>query len=153
MKVSYNWLIQIIRKDIPVSELAEILTQVGLEVEEVVPYSSADNKLAQLVTGKVLEVSKHPEADRLCLTKVDVGNEVLQIVCGGPNIAEGQGAGTTAQFIRYLEIAKGSLSEVEYYFILAKDLNYITDAKYKEAETLRSEVGFLLYRLITSMKK
>lgn len=69
------------------------------------------------------------------------------------NIAEGQGAGTKAQFARYLDIAKGSLSEVEYYLVLAKDLNYINPETYKEVETLRSEVGFLLYRLIASMRK
>jgi four helix bundle protein len=69
------------------------------------------------------------------------------------NIAEGQGAGTKAQFVRYLDIAKGSLSEVEYYLVLAKDLEYISDDQYKKAESLRAEVGFLLYRLISSMKK
>jgi four helix bundle protein len=68
------------------------------------------------------------------------------------NIAEGQGAGTKPQFVRYLDIAKGSLSEVEYYLVLSKDLQYITPEKYEEAETLRGEVGFLLYRLIASMK-
>jgi four helix bundle protein len=69
------------------------------------------------------------------------------------NIAEGQGAGTKPQFARYCDIAKGSLSEVEYYLVLAKDLEYITSEEYKEAESLRSEVGFMLYRLIASIKK
>jgi four helix bundle protein len=69
------------------------------------------------------------------------------------NIAEGQGAGTKPQFARYLDIAKGSLSEVEYYLVLAKDLQYIKPETYTETESLRSEVGFLLYRLIGSMRK
>ena len=69
------------------------------------------------------------------------------------NIAEGQGAGTKPQFARYLDIAKGSLSEVEYYFVLARDLEYITADQYKKAETLRGEVGFLLFRLIASVRK
>ena len=69
------------------------------------------------------------------------------------NIAEGQGAGTKPQFARYLDIAKGSLSEVEYYLVLARDLEYINAAQYKEAETLRGEVGFLLFRLIASIRK
>ena len=64
-----------------------------------------------------------------------------------------KGAGTKAQFARYLDIAQGSLSEVEYYLVLAKDLNYINPETYKEVEALRSEVGFLLYRLIASMRK
>lgn len=69
------------------------------------------------------------------------------------NIAEGQGAGTRPQFARYLDIAKGSLSEVEYYLVLSKDLGYISPEKYNELEALRSETGFLLYRLIGSMRK
>lgn len=69
------------------------------------------------------------------------------------NIAEGQGAGTKPQFARYLDIAKGSLSEVEYYLVLSRDLGYISPEKYNELESLRSETGFLLYRLIGSMRK
>lgn len=58
------------------------------------------------------------------------------------NIAEGQGAGTKAQFARYLDIAKGSLSEVEYYLVLSKDLRYIDTEVYNELEALRSETGY-----------
>ncbi len=60
------------------------------------------------------------------------------------NIAEGQGAGTKPQFARYLDIAKGSLFEVEYYLVLARDLEYVNGDQYKKAEALRGEVGFLL---------
>jgi four helix bundle protein len=66
------------------------------------------------------------------------------------NIAEGHGAGGSKQFERYLHIAQGSLAEVEYYLILARDLGYITNESYMQAETLRGEVGFLLYKLLKS---
>jgi four helix bundle protein len=69
------------------------------------------------------------------------------------NIAEGYAAGGKGQFARFLNIAQGSLAEVEYYLILSTDLNYITSTQYQEAETLRGEVGFLLYRFIQSLKK
>ncbi len=69
------------------------------------------------------------------------------------NIAEGYAAGGKGQFARYLNIAQGSLAEVEYYLILTHDLKYITDVQYQGAETLRGEVGFLLHRLIQSLGK
>ena len=68
------------------------------------------------------------------------------------NIAEGYAAGGKGQFARFLNIAQGSLAEVEYYLILSIDLNYISDVQYQESETLRGEVGFLLHRLIQSLK-
>jgi four helix bundle protein len=67
------------------------------------------------------------------------------------NIAEGYAAGGKGQFGRYLDIAQGSLAEVEYYLILANELTYITKAQYEQAETLRAETGFLLHRLIESL--
>jgi four helix bundle protein len=67
------------------------------------------------------------------------------------NIAEGYAAGGKGQFSRFLNIAQGSLAEVEYYLILSTDLNYVTDAQYQDAESLRGEVGFLLHRLIQSL--
>ena len=69
------------------------------------------------------------------------------------NIAEGYAAGGEGQFGRYLNIAQGSLAEVEYYLILSHDLSYINDAQYQETESLRSEAGFLLHRLIISLRK
>jgi four helix bundle protein len=107
----------------------------------------------QKAHGLVLSVykmtDKFPKSEIFALTS-QVRRAVVSIAA---NIAEGQGAGTKPQFIRYLDIAKGSLSEVEYYLILAKDLQYITPEKYQEAETLRGEVGFLIYRLIAALKK
>ncbi len=102
----------------------------------------------ELVLSVYKLTEKFPKSEMFALT-----SQVRRAVVSIPaNIAEGQGAGTKPQFVRYLDIAKGSLSEVEYYLVLSKDLQYITPEKYKEAETLRGEVGFLLYRLIASMK-
>jgi four helix bundle protein len=69
------------------------------------------------------------------------------------NIAEGYAAGRKGQFARYLNIAQGSLAEVEYYLILSKDLKYITAVQYQESESLRGETGFLLHQLIQSLGK
>jgi len=70
------------------------------------------------------------------------------------NIAEGygHGYGHHGQIGRYLDIAQGSLSEVEYYLILSLDLQYINQEDYNQAEALRSEVGYLLHRLIQKIK-
>ncbi len=67
------------------------------------------------------------------------------------NMAEGYAAGGKGQFGRYLDIAQGSLAEVEYYLILALDLQYITQSDYDQMESLRAETGYLLYRLIHSL--
>lgn len=74
------------------------------------------------------------------------------IVSVPANIAEGYAAGGKGQFGRYLDIAQGSLAEVEYYLILGQDLTYITASEYEQAESLRAETGFLLHRLKESLK-
>lgn len=103
----------------------------------------------ELVLSVYKMTEKFPKSEMFALT-----SQLKRAVVSIPaNIAEGQGAGTKAQFARYLDIAKGSLSEVEYYLVLAKDLRYSSPETYKEVEALRSEVGFLLYRLIASMRK
>ena len=91
MKISYNWLKQYI--DIPESaeEIGNTLTATGLEVESVVPFESIKGGLAGLVIGEVLTCAKHPNADKLSITTVDVGGErPLNIVCGAPNVTAGQ---------------------------------------------------------------
>lgn len=75
------------------------------------------------------------------------------VVSVSANIVEGYAAGGKGQFKRYLDIAQGSLAEVEYYLILAQDLTYITSSQYEQAESLRAETGFLLHRLIQSLEK
>jgi len=69
------------------------------------------------------------------------------------NIAEGYGYERKGQTGRFIDIAQGSLSEVEYYLILSLDLNYINSEDYEKGETLRAETGFLLHRLEQSIRK
>jgi phenylalanyl-tRNA synthetase beta chain len=91
MKISFNWLKDHVPVDMDVNDVARILTDTGLEVEGVSDYESIRGALDGVVVGKVLHVEHHPDADRLKLTKVDVGQGViLDIVCGAPNVAEGQ---------------------------------------------------------------
>jgi phenylalanyl-tRNA synthetase beta chain len=91
MKISTNWLKTLINKDIPVIEMAELLTGAGLEVEGVETFETVKGGLNGLVVGHILECGKHPDADRLSITKVDIGEaKPLSIVCGAPNVAAGQ---------------------------------------------------------------
>jgi phenylalanyl-tRNA synthetase beta chain len=90
MKISYNWLKEYVDIDLPAQELADLLTDIGLEVEGFEEYESIKGSLEGIVIGEVKSAEKHPEADKLKVTKVDVGTEILQIVCGAPNVAEGQ---------------------------------------------------------------
>ncbi|HCQ30305.1 MAG TPA: phenylalanine--tRNA ligase subunit beta [Flavobacteriales bacterium] len=91
MKISYNWLKEYINTDKSPQEIAEILTNTGLEVEGLEEIETIKGGLKGLVIGKVLEKEKHPNADKLSLTKVDVGEgKVLPIICGAPNVAAGQ---------------------------------------------------------------
>ena len=91
MTISYNWLKDYI--DIPESpeEIGHVLTSTGLEVESVEVHETVKGGLQGLVIGEVLTCAKHPNADKLSLTTVDVGNnKILPIVCGAPNVAAGQ---------------------------------------------------------------
>jgi phenylalanyl-tRNA synthetase beta chain len=91
MTISYNWLKEYI--DIPESpeEIGKILTSTGLEVESVEAFETVKGGLKGIVIGEVLTCSKHPNADKLSLTTVDVGREKpLHIVCGASNVAAGQ---------------------------------------------------------------
>lgn len=88
MKVSYNWIKEYINTSISPEKMAQILTDTGLEVENWSATSSVEGGLDHVVVGHVKEVMQHPNADRLKLTMVDVGeDELLQIVCGAPNVA------------------------------------------------------------------
>ena len=91
MKVSLNWLRQYLDIDISPEELGQVLTGTGLEVEGMDKVEAIPGGLEGIVVGHVLECGKHPGADRLSLTKVDVGQgDPLSIVCGAPNVAQGQ---------------------------------------------------------------
>lgn len=91
MKISYNWLKQFIKIDWTPEQTAELLTDLGLEVEGIETYQSVKGGLEGVVIGKVLTCVKHPNADKLKITTVDIGEESpLQIVCGALNVAVGQ---------------------------------------------------------------
>lgn len=87
MKVSQNWLGDYVDINLNPDELAEKLTMVGLEAGDVRTIGAEwDN----IFVGEVIEIGQHPNADRLCLATVRVGDEQHTVVCGAPNIAEGQ---------------------------------------------------------------
>jgi len=98
MTISYNWLSEYLpagpagkTETLEPERLSKILTSIGLEVESLEKYEELKGGLQGLVIGEVLECSKHPDADKLSLTKVSIGSgEPLQIVCGAPNVAAGQ---------------------------------------------------------------
>ena len=91
MKISYNWLKQYIDITDEPEELGKILTATGLEVESITPFESVPGGLKGLVIGEVITCDKHPNADKLSITTVDVGGaEPVQIVCGANNVAAGQ---------------------------------------------------------------
>jgi phenylalanyl-tRNA synthetase beta chain len=91
MTISYNWLSEYLPEKIEAEKLSKILTSIGLEVESMEAFEEVKGGLKGLVIGEVLACEKHPDADKLSLTKVTIGHgEPLQIVCGAPNVAAGQ---------------------------------------------------------------
>jgi phenylalanyl-tRNA synthetase beta chain len=91
MKISYEWLKDFIDLSETPEEISEVLTNTGLEVEGLEKVEKVKGGLQGLVVGEVISCEKHPGADKLKLTQVDVGaDETLSIVCGAPNVAAGQ---------------------------------------------------------------
>lgn len=91
MTISCNWLADYLPLALSPEKLASILNSIGLEVEGIEDFEEIKGSLEGLVIGEVLEVSKHPNADKLSITKVRTSPETeLQIVCGAPNVAAGQ---------------------------------------------------------------
>lgn len=90
MKVSYNWIKNYLDIDLSPEECAKVLTDTGLEVEGIHEIESVKGGLKGLCIGEVLTCEQHPNADRLRKTTVNIGSEVLDIVCGAPNVAAGQ---------------------------------------------------------------
>ena len=130
MKISHNWLRQFIKIDIPVDEISILLTNLGLEVENIETYESIKGGLKGVVVGKVISCGKHPNADRLKITKVDIGGDTnLNIVCGAPNVAKDQKVlvatiGTTLNMYNgtSLKISKGKIrGEISEGMICAED--------------------------------
>lgn len=90
MKISYNWLKNYVQTDLDIERIARILTDTGLEVEGTEKIEAIKGGLEGVVIGEVLTCEKHPDADKLNVTTVSIANEILQIVCGAPNVAAGQ---------------------------------------------------------------
>lgn len=130
MKISYNWLTTYIQTNRTPQDIAEILTNTGLEVEGVHPIEKIKGNLAGVFVGEVLTCIQHPNADRLRITTVNIGQpEPLQIVCGAPNVAAGQKVlvatvGTTLHFSNgeSIKLKKGKIrGEVSDGMICAED--------------------------------
>jgi phenylalanyl-tRNA synthetase beta chain len=91
MKISYNWIKDYLKIDLETARVAEILTAIGLEIEGMEEWVSVKGGLEGVVVGEVLTSKKHPDADKLSITTVDIGGpQPLQIVCGAPNVTAGQ---------------------------------------------------------------
>ena len=91
MKISYNWLKQYVNTNLSPVEAGNILTDTGLEVESIEKIEAVKGGLVGVVVGEVLTCEKHPDADKLKVTTVNIGtDETLQIVCGAQNVAAGQ---------------------------------------------------------------
>jgi len=130
MKISYNWLKQFIKIDWNSADTAALLTDLGLEVEVVEKYQSVKGGLEGVVVGHVLTCEKHPNADRLKVTTVNLGDgNPVQIVCGAANVAAGQKVpvatiGTTLydKDGNAFKIGKGKIRDVESFgMICAED--------------------------------
>ena len=90
MKISYNWINQFLKTKIPYLKVSEMLTSIGLEVEGVESFSTIKGGLKDVIVGEILSCEKHPNADRLKVTQVNLGDKIAQIVCGAPNVGKDQ---------------------------------------------------------------
>ena len=91
MKLSYNWLKDYLEFDLTPAKIAEVMTDIGIEVDSVEEQEEIPGGLAGVVVAEVLECEPHPDSDHLHVTKVDDGSpEPVTVVCGAPNVAAGQ---------------------------------------------------------------
>ena len=91
MKIAFNWLKDHIEFKETAEEICKKLTSSGLEVEGLEDFELVKGGLQGVVVGEVVSCEKHPDADKLNVTAIDIGaEENLPIVCGAPNIALGQ---------------------------------------------------------------
>ena len=91
MKISYNWLKDYIACDLTPEQVAEALTSIGLEVDSIEMVEEIPGGLEGVIVAEVVECTDHPDSDHLHVTKVNTGApELLQVVCGAPNVAAGQ---------------------------------------------------------------
>ena len=89
MKVSYRKIKEFLPTSVSATDAAAVLTATGLEIEGIETVEDIPGGLKGLVVGKIIDCKQHPNADRLRICKVDVGDETLDIVCGAPNAAKG----------------------------------------------------------------
>jgi phenylalanyl-tRNA synthetase beta chain len=129
MQFSENWLRQIVNPNLNADALSHALTMAGLEVEEMVPAGVAFTKV---VIGEIVEAAKHPDADRLQVLKVNVGNETLQIVCGAANARVGLKApcALVGAALPGIEIKQAKVRGVESFGMMcsAKELGLAAEA-------------------------
>ena len=90
MKISLNWLKEFIKISENPQKIEAILTETGLEVDEVININPETKSLEKLVVGEIKSIKNHKNADKLKLTKVNIGKEDLSIICGANNIEVGQ---------------------------------------------------------------
>ncbi len=91
MKISFNWIKELLSQKLTIDQTSDLLTDIGLEVEGIEDYNSApQTDLSQLIIGKITKCEKHPNADKLKLTEVDIGSKKLSIICGAPNVETNQ---------------------------------------------------------------
>ena len=86
MYVCYSWLKKLVNFDADVNEVADKLTMAGTKVETIKYFG---DKINGIVTGKILEIKKHPDADKLVVMQIDIGDKKLQIITGAKNVFEG----------------------------------------------------------------
>ena len=113
MNISMNWLREYVDVDCDIVTFCDAMTMAGTKVET---YEELGKEITHVVVGKILEIKSHPDADKLVVTKVDVGNEVIQIVTGADNISEGDYVPVAlpgAELADGLKIKKGKLRGVE----------------------------------------
>ncbi len=131
MLISYNWLKQYIHLTDPVEKVLNRLTHAGVAVENI---RHLGRDISQVVVAELLSVEKHPQADRLSLTKVSNGKETFQVVCGAKNIAPGQKvplAKVGAVLPGNFEIKAAKIRGIESFGMLcsAKELGLAEDAE------------------------
>ena len=90
MIISYNWLSEYLPVKVEPERLSKILTAIGLEVESLHKYETIKGALQGVITAEIVSCEKHPDADKLKITQVNTGTQILQVVCGASNVAVGQ---------------------------------------------------------------
>ena len=113
MKVTYNWLKDMVDINVSPEELAKKLTSAGMEVEEII---YQNEHLHDVVVGKILKIEKHPNADKLVVCQVDIGGKITQIITAATNVFEGALVPVSlegADLVNGIKISKTTMRGVE----------------------------------------